>query len=28
VQAHVTRLLGKLETPSRSGVADAFRQRP
>ncbi|MCR6487178.1 AAA family ATPase [Amycolatopsis sp. OK19-0408] len=28
VQAHVTRLLGKLETPSRSGVADAFRNRP
>lgn len=27
VQAHVARLLGKLETPSRSGVADAFRQR-
>ena len=28
VQAHVARLLGKLETPSRSGVADAFRRRP
>jgi DNA-binding SARP family transcriptional activator/DNA-binding CsgD family transcriptional regulator len=27
VQAHVARLLGKLETPSRSGVADAFRRR-
>ncbi|MEV4145406.1 BTAD domain-containing putative transcriptional regulator [Amycolatopsis sp. NPDC049691] len=27
VQAHVARLLGKLETPSRSGVADAFRQQ-
>ena len=28
VQAHVARLLGKLDTPSRSGVADAFRRRP
>jgi len=27
VQAHVTRLLGKLETPSRSGVADAVPRR-
>ncbi|WP_240521642.1 BTAD domain-containing putative transcriptional regulator [Amycolatopsis vastitatis] len=27
VQAHVARLLGKLETPSRSGVADAVRRR-
>jgi DNA-binding SARP family transcriptional activator/DNA-binding CsgD family transcriptional regulator len=28
VQAHVARLLGKLDTPSRSGVADAVRRRP